>query len=447
MNTTRRVLLLGRTNVGKSTLFNRLVNRRIAITDHTPHTTRDLQEQELSWRHATFTLVDSGGFDIGKPDDLHAAVLRQVQRAIEAAEVVVLVTDMKIGFLTEERNWLRTILASKKSAVIAINKADRPDDRRKSYEMFHSIPSVPVSAKNGGGTGDLLDAIADVIEKNPDESTNATAARADAPTFTFIGRTNVGKSSLVNAALKDEVRVVAPTPHTTRDAANLTFTFDKLPCHIIDTAGVRVHGKTNDHIEAASYHATLDALDKADVAIMVWNVAEGLGILEKALAGDVVKKGIGLVCVGNQWDRIPGKTSKSTILAERNFRRDLPYISWAPIVFTSATKPHNVHRIFEASLKAWHERQRTLSAADLAPVLKSVIHHLQPIKKKGWGAATRSLLEQISTKPPSFALTTTKREALPDAFRRMTEKAIRATFGFPGSPIRVSLRQPYGKKV
>ncbi|MDP2789692.1 MAG: GTPase, partial [bacterium] len=258
------VLLLGRTNVGKSSLFNRLTGGRFAIADETPHTTRDLHRHDLQWAAARFTLVDSGGFDIRNPDELHTGVLWHVDRALKEAAAVVLVAEYPLGLRQEEKRYLKMLLAQKKPVIIAVNKVDHPDTRRdtsalKPY-LFSGVKTVAVSAKNGGGSGDLLDVIAKAVGTKTKETFQPRRTR-----IVLIGRTNVGKSALTNAILRDEVRVVSSQPHTTRDAENFDCTWDERLLTLVDTAGVRAHGKTGSRVEALSLRHTLDALDQADV--------------------------------------------------------------------------------------------------------------------------------------------------------------------------------------
>ncbi len=449
MPTPPRVLLLGRTNVGKSTLFNRLTRRRLAIADPSPHTTRDLQEEVISWEHTHFLLTDSGGFDVGTPDAVGAGILRQVDRALQGTSAVILVVEAQQGLRTEERTFLKTVLKKKLPIIIAVNKVDKPTARQDAEVLvakfgFGGVPVIPVSAKNGGGTGDLLDAVAAAIRPREPQ---ASAQPGTNPTFVFIGRTNVGKSSLVNALLRDEVRVVADSPHTTRDAAAFKLNVQQRSCTVIDTAGVRARGKTASRIEAMSLQATYDALENADVALLVWDANEPLGLVEKTLAGEVAKKGKGLILIANQWDRTKNKHARSTVALERVVQGDVPYIRWAPMVCTSATEKHNLHRILSLAFAAHDNRQQWVEADALKQILWTVKRELRPSAGKGKKRPILSKLVQVSVAPPTFHLTTTKREALPDAYRRSVEKKIRLSFPLPGTPIRVILQQPYAKRV
>lgn len=438
------VLLLGRTNVGKSSLFNRLVGGRFAIADASPHTTRDLQQQPLAWADRKFMLVDSGGFDIAKPDELHTAVLRQVERAKANAALIVLVTEASAGLRQEERQLLHQLLKAKKAVVIAVNKVDTPSERQSGSAMAQfqrgGVDVVAVSAKNGGGTGDLLDVIANRLPAAKPQKSQDRPIRV-----VLVGRTNVGKSALTNAILHDEVRVVSSQPHTTRDAASFDLVYRGTAITLIDTAGVRTHGRTHNRIEAMSLYATRSALEHADVAALVWSFPDGIGLVEKTLAGDIAERGTGMVLVANQWDRMPEKNPRSTIVAEKFVRRSLPYIAWAPMVFTSATDKHNVHRILDVAVAAAAERRKTIPQAELDRLLRSATIRLRPAagKKK----AVASQLTQLSAEPPVFELATTKREALPRAYGLAVSKLLRAAYGFTGTPIVVRVSQPFAKSI
>ncbi|MEK7631950.1 MAG: ribosome biogenesis GTPase Der [Patescibacteria group bacterium] len=438
------VLLLGRTNVGKSSLFNRLTDGRLAIADPTPHTTRDLQRQTVTWAGREFTLVDSGGFDIEKPDELHAAVLRQVQTAMKTAFMIVLVTEASAGLRQEERRLLHQLLKDKKHVVVAVNKTDTPSDRRSGSATTPfqrgGVDVVAVSAKNGGGTGDLLDAIAKqlpqpVLQKN----------RGRGIKVVLIGRTNVGKSAITNTLLHDEVRVVSSQPHTTRDAAAFDLVYKGTAITLVDTAGVRTHGRTNNRIEAMSLYATRSALEHADVAALVWSMPDGIGLVEKTLAGDIGERGTGMILVANQWDRIPDKVPTSPLRAEKYIRRSLPYVAWAPMVFTSATEKHNVRRILDLAVAIDRERRRTIPQAELTALLRNAAIRLRPAAGKKQVIATE--LRQIKTSPPTFELATSKREALPKAYGLAVAKLLRTAYDFGGTPIIVRVSQPFAKSI
>lgn len=438
------VLLLGRTNVGKSSLFNRLSGGRLAIADATPHTTRDLQRHDISWGDRHFTLVDSGGFDIAKPDELHAAVLRQVERAQRDATLIVLVTEANAGLRQEERQLLHTFLKTKKPVIIAVNKVDTPSERQSGAAAARfqraGVDVVGVSAKNGGGTGDLLDAIASHLPAPKAQKRTVQPIRV-----VLVGRTNVGKSALTNTILHDEVRVVSSQPHTTRDAASFDLVYRGTPITLIDTAGVRTHGRTNNRIEAMSLYATRSALEHADVAALVWSIPDGIGLVEKTLAGDISQRGTAMVLVANQWDRIPDKNPRSPLVAEKFVRRSLPYVGWAPMVFTSAEEKHNVHRILDVAVAAAAERRKTIPQAELDRLLRSAAIRLRPAagKKK----RIDSHLSQIASAPPTFELATSKREALPKAYGLAVAKLLREAYGFTGTPIIVRVSQPFAKSI
>lgn len=436
------VLLLGRTNVGKSSLFNRLVGGRFAIADAQPHTTRDLQRRTVEWGGSAFTLVDSGGFDINHPDSLHANVLRMVRRELASAAVVVLVIEHPIGLRQEERQELARLQAAGTPVIIAVNKVDSPADRQSPSTLaayaHGTVPVIGVSAKNGGGSGDVLDAIARAVGSRMQEHQRTRKLRV-----VLIGRTNVGKSALTNALLHDDVRVVSSQPHTTRDAAAFDITYHGTPLTLVDTAGVRARGKTGSRVEALSLHHTRDALRDADVAVLVYSVPEGVGLVEKALAGDVVENGRGLLIVGNQWDRVPKKTPTTMLATERTFRRSLPFITWAPHIVTAAPTKLHIHRILETALAIGQERQRTIPQAELDQVRRRALA-LKPGQKQ---KRITSFLTQTGTMPPTFTLRTDKRETLPASYARVVEKALRATIPFTGTPIRVRIQQPFAKSI
>lgn len=437
------VLLLGRTNVGKSSLFNRLTGGRFAIADDSPHTTRDLHRHDVQWAQASFTLVDSGGFDIHNPDELHTGVLRHVDRALQDAAAVVLVAEHPVGLRQEEKRYLKALLAQRKPVIIAVNKVDNPDARRdeavrKPYQ-FSGVQTVAVSAKNGGGAGDLLDAIARAIGPKPTETPQPKRTR-----IVLIGRTNVGKSALTNAILHDEVRVVSSQPHTTRDAERFDCTYDNRLLTLVDTAGVRAHGKTGSRVEALSLRHTMDALDQADVAVLVYSIPDGFGVVEKTLAGKVSEMGRGLVIVGNKWDQVPEKSPTSIHRTEKYMRRTLPYVAWAPFLATSAPAKLHVKRILQTAIAITAERERVIPQPELDALRRTALR-LAPGQKRQ--AKVISHLEQTGVLPPTFTMRTSRRQALHSTYSKVIEKALRTKFSFTGTPIRVRVEQPFAKSL
>jgi len=436
------VLLLGRTNVGKSSLFNRLTGGRFAIADDMPHTTRDLHRHDVQWSNARFTLVDSGGFDIDNPDELHTDVLRHVNRALKEAAAVVLVAEYPVGLRQEEKRYLKMLLAEKKPVIIAVNKVDAPDTRRddvlRAYQ-FSGAKTVAVSAKNGGGSGDLLDAIAKSVGSRMKETAGPKRTRV-----VLIGRTNVGKSALTNAILRDEVRVVSSQPHTTRDAERFDCTYHETLLTIVDTAGVRAHGKTGSRVEALSLRHTMDALDEADVAVLVYSIPDGFGVVEKTLAGKVADMGRGLIIVGNKWDLVPEKSPTSILKAEKYMRRTLPYVAWAPYIVTAAPEKLHVHRILQTAIAIAAERERVIPQPELDALRRSALR-MAPGQKRQ--AKVISHLEQTGVLPPTFTMRTSRRQALHTTYSKVVEKALRTKFSFTGTPIRVRVEQPFAKSL
>jgi GTPase len=436
------VLLLGRTNVGKSSLFNRLTGGRFAIADETPHTTRDLHRHDVQWSNARFTPLDSGGFDIDNPDELHTDVLRHVDRALKESAAVVLVAEYPVGLRQEEKRYLKMLLAQQKPVIIAVNKVDAPDARRddvlRAYQ-FSGVQAIAVSAKNGGGSGDLLDAIAKCVGTRKQPTRVAKRTR-----IVLIGRTNVGKSALTNAILRDEVRVVSSEPHTTRDAERFDCTYHETLLTIVDTAGVRAHGRTGSRVEALSLRHTMDALDQADVAVLIYSIPDGFGVVEKTLAGTVDEMGRGLIIVGNKWDLVPEKSPTSILKAEQYMRRTLPYVAWAPYIVTAAPEKLHVHRILQTAIAITAERERVIPQPELDALRRTALR-MAPGQKRQ--AKVISHLEQTGVLPPTFTMRTSRRQALHTTYSKVIEKALRTKFSFTGTPIRVRVEQPFAKSV
>ncbi|RJO59068.1 ribosome biogenesis GTPase Der [Candidatus Parcubacteria bacterium] len=438
------VLILGRTNVGKSTLFNRLSGGRFAITHASAHTTRDLQKQPVSWNNKLFTLIDSGGFDLRPDTDLSAAVLKQIENASQAAEVVVLVIDGGFGWSQAENQLFKKLAKAQKKIIIAVNKMDSPAARNQSEltQRLKRGPDKPifVSAKNGGGTGDLLDAITAKLEANYPPAKAATTCKV-----AIVGKTNVGKSALTNALLGEEVRVVSGLPHTTRDVAEYEIIFQKQAIILIDTAGVRTRGRTADQIEALSLKATLNALAEADIAMLVWSANEKIGLVEKTLAGYAAKNQKGLLLVANQVDKLPSRDSRELKHLEKIYRCSLAYVNWAPLLFASALKKTGLEKILDVLLQIRLENSKRLTLEQLNQIRKEIIRSLN--FKTSWQKKISARLEQTPSPSPNFELKVDGRHALPEAIIKIAEKKLREKHGFVGVPLGLKLLQPFAKKI
>jgi len=289
-------------------------------------------------------LVDSGGFDLEQNNDLSQGVIRQIEKAIAEAEVIILVIDGITGWHQQENQILKKILQQNKKVVMAVNKLDSPD-LRKSQKIQNSLKRggltpILISAKNGGGTGDLLDATTSLLVDSQYETPQVRSLK-----IAIIGKTNVGKSALTNALLGEEIRVVSSIPHTTRDAAEYVINFQGHSLTLIDTAGVRTRGRTADQIEALSLKATLEALSQADIAMLVWRVDDKIGLVEKTLASKAADSGKGLLLVANQSDLLKSREYQFLNIAEKNYRRSLEFVNWAPMIFASVVKKINLNKI------------------------------------------------------------------------------------------------------
>ncbi|MFA6588505.1 MAG: ribosome biogenesis GTPase Der [Patescibacteria group bacterium] len=438
------VLILGRTNVGKSTLFNRLVGGNFAITHPSEHTTRDLKEELIKWNEKIFTLIDSGGFDLFEKNDLSQAVIHQIEKALAKAEIVVLVIDGISGWHQQENQILNKLLSEKKKLVLAVNKLDAPD-LRKGQKLIHkfqraALTPILVSAKNGGGSGDLLDAIAGLLGQAEENSTNTRSLK-----IAIIGKTNVGKSALTNALVGEEVRVVSELPHTTRDAAEFAINYQDQSITLIDTAGVRTRGRTADQIEALSLKATLASLEKADIAMLVWRIDDKIGLVEKTLANKAAESGKGLLLVANQTDRLASREQIALKILEKECRRTLNFVDWAPLVSVSAVKKMNLKNILTSLVQIKTELNRQIGPDGLRSICRQAINSLNLnfiLRKK-----IKAKLLQINSPIPIFELHINLRTALPVAVARITEKKLRENFGFSGVPIKVKLLQPYAKTI
>ena len=436
------VAIVGRPNVGKSMLFNKLINKRVSIVEDTPGVTRDRIYEECDWNGRTFDLVDTGGIEPTTDNEILLFMREQARIAIDSADVIVLVTDITTGVTAADKDVANMLLRSKKPVVLAVNKADSTGTVDPTLYEFYSLgcgDPIPVSAVHGHGTGDLLDAC---LEHFPPES--ETEEADDTIKVAIIGKPNVGKSSLTNLILGEKRVIVSDVAGTTRDAIDSRVENEYGKYVFIDTAGIRRRSRVDDRVEKFSVMRAQMAIERADVCLIMIDAREGVTEQDTKIAGLAHEAGKASVVVVNKWDLIE-KDSKTMDSMRKDIQRDLSFMSYAPILFISALTGQRTSRIFELVNFVNDQSAMRITTGMLNNVLADAQARVQPPTDKG-----RRLkiyyMTQTGIKPPNFVIFCNSRELFHFSYQRYIENQIRAVFGLEGTPIRMVIRQKGDKE-
>jgi len=454
------VAIVGRPNVGKSTLFNRMVGQRAAIVEDTAGTTRDRVYGETDWNGRRFMMVDTGGLELEPGTSIEERVQDQARVAIDEADLVLFVVDAAVGLAPLDYEVADRLRKAHRPTILVINKADNVRREAEGAE-FYALgfdPAITISAAHGRNTSDLADLIvehlptaseapeaeaAPSVSPEEDLPTDAeleelAAADIGPPRVAIVGRPNTGKSTLVNRVLGKERMIVSETPGTTRDAVDAEVTVDGEPMVLIDTAGIRRRGSIQRGTEHYSVLRSLKAIDRADVAVVLTDAVEGFTAQDAHVVGHVLEAGKGLVLVINKWDAIE-KDDKTADDWLHTLRRDAPYLQWADIVFASGLTGQRVDRILRQARRVAEERYRRVPTADVNRVVgEAVAAHTPPVAR---GRQAKILYAtQVAVAPPTFVVFVNDPELFHFSYRRYLENQLRDAFGFAGTPIRLRFR-------
>lgn len=430
------VAVVGRPNVGKSTLFNRIAGERISIVEDTPGVTRDRIYAHAEWLGKHFSMIDTGGIEISD-QPLLTQIRQQAEIAIDEADVIIFVADVENGVTDADEQVARILYRSNKPVVLAVNKVDNPERRSDIYDYYSLGLGEPyaVSSVHGIGMGDLLDA---VIKEFPD---NAANDEDDSIHFSFIGRPNVGKSSLVNAILGENRVIVSNVAGTTRDAINTQFeTADGQKFTMVDTAGIRKKGKIYENTERYSLMRSMRAIDDSDVVLVVLNAEEGIRELDKHIAGYAHEAGCGIIIVVNKWDTLKEKDHRTMTDFTNLIRQEFQYLSYAPIIFVSAKTKQRLNQLPGLIEEVYqHHRQRIQSAVLNDVLMDAIAANPTPTQN---GRRLRVYYgTQVATEPPTFVIFVNDPELMHFSYERYLENQIRKAFDFSGTPIHLIKRQ------
>lgn len=431
------VAIVGRPNVGKSTLFNIFANSRISIVEDTPGVTRDRLYADTEWLDNEFMMVDTGGIEIMNTDKIAVSIRQQAQIAIAEADVILFVCDARAGITHEDAEVAKMLRQSKKPIVLAINKADSPKQEMEIFEFYNLGigEPIPVSAANHLGLGDLLDA---VVEKFPETSAYGEDGNEDEIKVALIGRPNVGKSSIFNTLVGEERSIVSDVAGTTRDAIDTPVIREGQKFLFIDTAGMRRKARIDEPIEKYSIIRSLRAVDRSDVVLMVIDAIDGVTEQDKKIAGYAHEAGKGIVLVVNKWD-LYDKDNTSTLRYTENLRRELVFMQYAPVVFVSAMTKQRIHRLPEVIHYVAEQNAMRISTSVLNQVVEDAIAiNLPPTEK---GQRLKILYAtQVKIKPPTFVIFVNEPEIMHFSYQRYLENKLREAFGFEGTPLQMIIR-------
>jgi GTP-binding protein len=439
----RTVALVGRPNVGKSTLFNRIVGGKRAITHDRPGITRDRQFAPTTWNGREFWLVDTGGWALGADDPLSNAVRRQVTIAIAEADVVLLVVDATEGVHPADLEVAALLRPHHDRVLVAANKIDDPVNEPFAHLAFHELglgEPCPVSAATGRGTGDLLDRAASLLSEpaEPPEDENVIQVAV-------VGRPNVGKSSVVNRLLGEERSVVAPESGTTRDAIDSPLRHKGLTLNFIDTAGLRKRTKVKDEVEFYSSLRSERAVERADVCVLVVDAADGLHVQDLRVASQSWDRGTGLIVAVNKWDLIEEKDANTSERGRAIVVERAPFLGAVPFVYMSALTGLRVRRVLDLILEVAAARTRRIPTAEVNRVLGDLVGRQQP--PQSGGREVKILYgSQVGTAPPAFAIVVSDPHAVSESYQRFLVNGFRDAWEFTGVPIRLRLRARKGRR-
>ena len=430
------VAIVGRPNVGKSTLFNRLVGRRAAIVNDTSGTTRDRHYGKTDWRGKEFSVIDTGGYAVNSDDVFEEEIRKQVVLAVEEADVIIFMVDVTTGITDLDDAMADLLRRSNKKVVVAVNKVDN-NDRVYGAHEFYSFglgDPITVSSMSGSGTGELLDAVYNALPENA-----VSEEELELPKIAVVGRPNVGKSSLTNALLGEERNIVTPVAGTTRDAIHTRYNKFGMDFFLIDTAGLRKKTKVTEDIEFYSVLRSVRAIESADVCILMLDALSGIEAQDMNIFHLIVKNKKGCVIVVNKWDLVEKETSTMKRYKEELERKLAPFND-VPIVFTSVLNKQRIFEVLKMAIQVYEARMRRIPTSEFNNYILPIIEETPPPSIKGKYIRIK-YAQQLPSPTPAFAFFVNLPQYVKDSYRRFLENKIRSRWDFSGVPIQIYFRQ------
>lgn len=433
------VAIIGRPNVGKSTLFNRILGKKTAIVDDVPGVTRDRNYADALYRNRPFRLVDTGGLEPTAAEGMLALIKRQSEIAIAEADILILLMDGRTGLMPQDQEVVRLLRGTTKPLLVAVNKIDTPrvESLVADFYQLGVGQLYPISAEHGIGVAELLDAIYSLLPEPMEDS-----GLEPVPRVAVVGRPNVGKSTLVNAVLGEDRVVVSDVPGTTRDSIDTLASYQGKHYLFTDTAGIRRRGKIDRGIEGYSVARSLRAIGRSDVAILLLDAVEGVTEQDTKIAGLVIRQGRACILLVNKWDQREGD-QQDRANYELDLRRRFPFLTWAPVLFAAAIKPHSLRRLLPTIDQVFAAYSRRIPTGQLNHLLQEVLAtHPLPVRKGKPAKITKSaFMTQVATCPPVFALFVGHPENITPSYLRFLEHRLREAHKFPGTPLRLLVRK------
>lgn len=433
-----KLALVGRPNVGKSALFNRICNKRLAIVDEAEGITRDRLYSEAELFGFPFEVIDTAGINRRSKELFHEEVLRQAEIAIEEADTIVMVVDSRIGLTTLDEEVAEILHRTKKPITLAVNKVDSPEDQNASYPFLKlGIPHmVPVSAEHGWHIAELLETAFSTFDKTlPEES----PIIANSMKVAIVGRPNVGKSSLINKILNDDRCVVSPIPGTTRDAIDIPFSLGETSYTLIDTAGIRRKGAEHEVVDKFAALRTEKAIERADICLLMLDAQEGMTVQEKRIANQIEEAGKGCIILFNKWDLVKGVRMEHCLLA---LRQEVPFLEHCPVIFLSAKTGRNIDKIFPTLQEVYDNSQLRITTHQLNKFIASSLQKNHPPMIQGKRLRIY-YMAQVSVAPVKFVLFVNYPSLMAGSYKKYLYNQFRETYRFTGVPIEMYLK---GKK-
>ena len=437
------VAVVGRPNVGKSTLFNKLCGKRLSIVEDTPGVTRDRIYAQCEWRNKKFMLVDTGGIEPHSDDVILSQMRRQAQLAIEKADVIILVVDLKVGLTATDDDVAAMLKKSKKPIVLCVNKADNVGNIPAEFYEFYNLglgDPIAVSSVHGHGTGDLLDAVLEYLPQDDEQE-----YEEDVISVAVIGKPNVGKSSLINKIAGEERVIVSDIAGTTRDSTDTYVENEHGKFVFVDTAGIRRKSKVLENIERYSVLRSYMAVDRADVCVIVIDAIEGFTEQDSKVAGYAHEQGKACIVAVNKWDAIE-KDDRTMIEYRKKLEKDFSFMSYVPFIFISALTGQRIDKLYDLIKFVNEQNSIRISTGKLNDILAYATSRVQPPSDKGKRLKIY-YMTQPSTKPPTFVLFCNRAELFHFSYQRYIENQIRETFGLEGTPIKMVIRERDTKDV
>jgi GTPase len=452
-----KLVIVGRANVGKSTLFNKIVGRKQALISDISGTTRDTNIGKGEWNGVLFSIYDTAGIGLKPENEIEEKVKTQSENKIKQADLIIFLLDGQEEILPQDKKIAKILRASKKTVIMAVNKIDSPKLRRKvdifEFEKLGFKNPQIISSSSGSGVGDLLDEVVDYFKKNKKKSKKTTEENVnqDLPEInvTLSGKPNAGKSSIMNALItrkvhiKDQEKIIVTNiPHTTREPQEREIITTKYKIKFVDTAGIRRKSKIEKKgLERLSVRKSIGELKRADITLFVLDLSEPLTSQNKKISGLTEDVYSGLIIIGNKWDAIKDKTMESDNEFKDYLKRSLPFLKWAPVVFTSATEGKNILKIPTLIEEIFEERNKKLDDEEMEKFIGEIIKRKRPIRAKGTRNPKVHGFTQTGTNPPKFTIVIGPRDTIHFSYLRYIENRLREKYGFGGTPIQIRVKK------